>query len=133
MFFYYFLLVIGFLQVTMARQKICDLNELEELSCKEFIVPNAAKQDAFLVFFKQHCYAYENSCPHTGVNLNWQQEQFFSYDGLYLQCSLHGALIEPDSGLCIRGPCVGAKLKKIDLELSHDTVYCADKSKNDTL
>lgn len=106
------------------RQKICDLIELEELSAKEFTVKKAAvEKDAFLVLYKQAFFAYENSCPHTGANLNWQEGQFFSYDGLFLQCSLHGALFEPDSGLCVRGPCAGAYLKKIDLEISENIVY----------
>ena len=111
-------------RVTAVKQKICDLNSLAELTCKEFTVQSATtKKDAFLIYFKQHCYAYENSCPHTGVNLNWQKEQFFSFDGLFLQCSLHGALFEPDSGLCIRGPCLGSRLKPIDLQNEDGIVY----------
>ncbi len=107
------------------RQKICDLSELAELSGKEFSVEkNEQNQDAFLIYFKQHCYAYENSCPHTGVNLNWQAEQFFSFDGLFLQCSLHGALFEPESGVCVRGPCVGSKLKAVNIEIDDGIVFC---------
>lgn len=104
------------------RQKICDYKSLTELSAKEFKLKN----DAFLIYFKEHCYAYENSCPHTGVSLNWQEEQFFSLDGLFLQCSLHGALFEPTSGACIRGPCVGSNLNKINIIIENGIVY-ADK------
>jgi len=106
------------------RQKICEIKDLEELSCKEFVVQNNELDvDAFLVYFNKRCYAYENSCPHTGVNLNWQKEQFFSFDGLYLQCSMHGALFEPVSGLCVRGPCRGSSLKKTNLEVEANVVY----------
>ncbi|MCW8901890.1 MAG: Rieske 2Fe-2S domain-containing protein [Gammaproteobacteria bacterium] len=106
------------------KQKICDLNSLTELSCKEFTVQSAIlEKDAFLVYFKQHYYAYENSCPHTGVNLNWQKEQFFSFDGLFLQCSLHGALFEPDSGVCIRGPCLGDRLKPVNVVNESGILY----------
>lgn len=109
------------------KQKICDYNGLAESSCREFSVKNGVfNNDAFLIYYKQRCYAYENSCPHTGVNLNWQDEQFFSFDGLYLQCSLHGALFEPESGLCIRGPCKGAKLKAINVLIENDVVYKAE-------
>ena len=109
------------------KQKICDFKGLAERACREFTVENGRfNNDAFIIYFKQRFYAYENSCPHTGVNLNWQKEQFFSFDGLYLQCSLHGALFEPDSGLCIRGPCQGAKLKAINLIVEDDSVYMAE-------
>ncbi len=106
------------------RQKICDIHELEELSCKEFTIKTPEPEsDAFLIYFNGQCYAYENSCPHTGVNLNWQKEQFFSLDGLYLQCSLHGALFEPDSGFCVRGPCKGGSLKKTELVIENGAIF----------
>ena len=108
-------------------QKICDLKELDELSCKEFVVKREGlENDAFLIQFKQRYYAYENSCPHTGVNLNWQEQQFFSFDGLFLQCSLHGALFEPNSGLCVRGPCRGDNLKIIDISVEDEIVSVSD-------
>ena len=106
------------------KQKICNLDALEELSCKEFIVKNTThEKDAFLLYFNKRCYAYENSCPHTGVSLNWQEEQFFSVDGLFIQCSLHGALFEPEKGTCIRGPCRGESLKEIKVIIDDGIVY----------
>lgn len=114
-------------KVAVVKQKICDFKDLAELSCKEFIVKNDAfKKDAFLIFYMGHCYAYENSCPHTGVNLNWQEEQFFSFDGRFLQCSLHGALFEPTTGACVRGPCLGQDLKRINFVLKDGVVYTAE-------
>lgn len=108
------------------QQKICDINGLAELSCKEFTVnSDTYSKDAFLIYYKKHCYAYENSCPHTGVNLNWQEEQFFSFDGRFLQCSLHGALFEPVSGLCVRGPCQGKSLIPIRIITEDDSVFVA--------
>ena len=108
--------------MVILRHKICDYAIFKKQSAKEFHLD----QDAFLIYFKEHCYAYENSCPHTNVNLNWQEDQFFSFDGLYLECSLHGALFEPTSGVCIRGPCVGKNLKKMDIVIENGVVY-ADK------
>lgn len=107
-------------------QKICDFKSLAERSCKEFLVKkDGFEKEAFLIYFNQACYAYVNSCPHTGVSLNWQKEQFFSFDTLFLQCSLHGALFEPDSGLCIRGPCAGASLKPIPVFIEDGVVYAS--------
>ena len=106
------------------KQKICDFKDLAELSSKEFIVKNdAVNKDAFLIFYMGQCYAFENSCPHTGVNLNWQEEQFFSFDGRFLQCSLHGALFEPTTGVCVRGPCQGQDLKRIQFVIEDGVIY----------
>lgn len=109
------------------RQKICDFSSLAELSCKEFVVNKAGlSKDAFLIYYQQHCYIYENSCPHTGVNLNWQEGQFFSVDGRFLQCSLHGALFEPVNGLCVSGPCQGESLKPVNFVLEDGAVFVAE-------
>lgn len=58
-------------------------------------------------------YVYENICPHLGVNLEFQANVFLDHSGDYIQCSSHGALFEIDSGLCIWGPCINKKLKKV--------------------
>jgi nitrite reductase/ring-hydroxylating ferredoxin subunit len=43
-----------------------------------------------------------------------------------LVCATHGALYQPDSGLCIAGPCRGARLKAITLAEHHGGVYCTE-------
>ena len=106
------------------KQAICNIMELSKSACKEFIAEvDSEPRDAFLIYFNEHYYAYVNSCPHTQINLNWQKEQFFSVDGLFLQCSLHGALFEPSSGLCIRGPCMGKLLKQLKVVVENDIIY----------
>ena len=106
------------------KQKICDLGALSELSCREFTVQTATEEkEAFLIYVNQQFYAYENSCPHTGVNLNWQKEQFFSLDGLFLECCMHGALFEPETGFCVRGPCQGQKLKPVNIMIDEESIY----------
>ncbi|MFK5915388.1 MAG: Rieske (2Fe-2S) protein [Woeseiaceae bacterium] len=112
------------------KEKITALKSLESALCKAFKLDQAGiDKEAFVIYFKKKVYAYENSCPHTGINLNWQGEQFFSYDGLYLECSLHGALFEPTTGECVRGPCDGQSLKKVDVEISNGTVFYDEPSK----
>lgn len=104
--------------------KICDIEKLSELQAEEFLTgADGQKRDAFVFRYQQQFYAYENSCPHTGANLNWQPGQFFSLDGRFLQCSLHGALFEPETGRCVRGPCAGQSLKKVTLTLTADALW----------
>ncbi|MBL0140972.1 MAG: Rieske 2Fe-2S domain-containing protein [Betaproteobacteria bacterium] len=60
--------------------------------------------------------AFVNRCPHLGVELDWQAGEFFEESGLYLVCSTHGAIFEPSTGLCVAGPCQGARLQAIAVE-----------------
>lgn len=72
--------------------------------------------------------AYINQCPHTGVNLNWQQNQCFDFTQRYLACSLHGALFEPKNGLCIHGPCIGQYLTPIGLIIKDGDIFIDPKA-----
>ena len=57
--------------------------------------------------------AYKNNCPHTGAPLNWMPDQFLTRDGLYVQCSIHGAMFKTQNGECFAGPCNGKSLKAL--------------------
>ena len=97
-------------------------------SAMEFTVDtNYGPLELFVVNNNQQIFAYENQCPHTGVNLNWQPDQFFDIDNKFLQCSTHGALFRPDDGYCVRGPCAGAKLVSIPLKIENGNVYIESK------
>ncbi len=56
-------------------------------------------------------YAYQNLCMHLPIPLDLEDDQFFSYDRTQLQCQMHGALYEIETGTCTGGPCLGAKLR----------------------
>ena len=72
--------------------------------------------------------AYVNRCPHLGVELDWEPGQFFEVSGLYLVCSTHGAIFEPGSGLCIAGPCRGARLQAIAVSEQEGRILINDDS-----
>mgnify|MGYP003654028503 CR=1 FL=1 len=71
--------------------------------------------------------AFLNSCPHTGVQLEWRPGDFMDPSNSYLQCSMHGALFQTGSGVCIEGPCVGDKLYKLDIELRNGIIYLLNR------
>ena len=60
---------------------------------------------------------YVNRCPHAGINLEWQPDEFFDRDGHFLQCATHGALFRPEDGTCVRGPCAGDALQSVNWEV----------------
>ncbi|MGD8589642.1 MAG: Rieske 2Fe-2S domain-containing protein [Chromatiales bacterium] len=78
--------------------------------------------EIFLVRKCNEIYGYINHCPHTGVNLDWVQDQFLDPSGGFIQCATHGALFRIEDGVCLRGPCVGARLRPIELQLEQGKV-----------
>jgi nitrite reductase/ring-hydroxylating ferredoxin subunit len=69
--------------------------------------------------------AYENYCQH------WTDVKLDSGDGATIRngeilCEKHGAYFEGDSGYCNYGPCEGAVLNDVAVEVREGTVYLAD-------
>ena len=103
---------------------ICMLNDLPVPGSRGFSVEQEGEYlDGFVVRYKGGVSVYLNKCPHTGASLNWQPDQFLSYDNCYVQCSIHGAIFQLDDGLCIHGPCVGQQLIKLPHELHDDRIF----------
>lgn len=99
---------------------LCQTHEISDPGSKSFDIKYGRKDISLFVVHKDGAFnAYINSCPHTGVNLDWQQDQFLDMDNMFIQCSTHDALFEIDSGACIAGPCVGDKLQAVKLVIEN--------------
>ena len=72
--------------------------------------------EGFLVRLGDRLFAYRNNCPHTGAPLDWMPDRFLDVKGEYIQCALHGALFEIDTGYCVHGPCVNRSLTPLSIE-----------------
>ena len=96
---------------------ICESNRLADGGGIRFDLQWGAKTlAAFAVRKDGKAYAYLNSCPHQGTELDWQEGEFFDESTLYLICATHGAAFFPDSGYCCAGPCKGRSLVKVPVE-----------------
>lgn len=62
---------------------------------------------AFAIRYRGKVYGYLNRCAHQQVELDWCQGDFFDAERRFLVCATHGALYEPDSGVCAGGRCRG--------------------------
>ncbi len=80
-------------------------------------------QSIFIVHKDGEFFAYYNQCPHTGANLEWQEDQFLDLDKTLIQCATHDALFTIDSGECIAGPCVGDTLLPIPLLIKANEIH----------
>jgi len=68
-----------------------------------------------VVRWDRKLHAYVNRCPHQGVHLDWEPNQFLDGDGTRIICGKHGSLFEVATGECVDGPCRGAQLEPVRL------------------
>jgi len=79
---------------------------------------------AFLIRYENIAHAYLNRCAHVAMELDWQPGRFFTQDKTALICASHDAQYEPDTGVCISGPCPrGAALVKLDIEEKNGQIF----------
>jgi len=98
---------------------VCRSDELEEGKARGFELEGAS---FFLVRYQGELYAYQNHCPHLGINLEWMPDQFLDSDGRLIQCAMHGALFLIESGHCISGPCNGQSLTPLPCEIQGEHI-----------
>lgn len=97
---------------------LCALEDIPLNSSKGFAAdPEAYYADFLVVRTDEGVYAYRNHCPHAGAPMEWQPDQFLDYSQSYIQCGLHGALFQIESGYCVGGPCQGRSLESFPIEV----------------
>jgi nitrite reductase/ring-hydroxylating ferredoxin subunit len=87
----------------------------------EYSVAGEAR-GGFLVRRGGAVFAYRNVCPHAGHPLNWRPDAFLTRDRQRIMCSVHGAVFEIESGLCVAGPCPGRSLTALRAEIREGRV-----------
>jgi nitrite reductase/ring-hydroxylating ferredoxin subunit len=115
--------------MTSAPEKaICARDALKEggLAQRFAVLRRGYSVQCFVVAYDGEVHAYVNSCPHRGTELDWQPGEVFDQDGLYLVCATHGAVFEADSGHCSQGPCRGAALARVPVEIRDGVVMLVD-------
>lgn len=106
-------------------EKIAMTDEIEERKARAF--DTMTGDTIFITQRDGAFYAYQNVCPHLQTELEFLENQFLDQDGEYIQCSTHGALFEVETGECISGPCLGDKLKKVNISVHSDGgIYIVD-------
>jgi nitrite reductase/ring-hydroxylating ferredoxin subunit len=91
--------------------ELCELSDIADSSCKSFSVKIRRKEtDIFVIHKNDHVYAYQNTCPHAKVPLEWNPDQFLDEKKENIICALHGARFSIEKGECLGGPCEGVGL-----------------------
>ncbi|HYM36609.1 MAG TPA: Rieske 2Fe-2S domain-containing protein [Steroidobacteraceae bacterium] len=106
---------------------ICCFSELSDPDARAFTIGTGDwPLKGFVVRQGDQVFAYLNRCPHAGHPLNLLANDFFSPDQTVLMCKSHGACFEIATGLCVAGPCPGARLRPIALRIEHDDIMLVD-------
>ena len=112
----------------MSRIRIAAVDEVEEGKTVKFsFTRDDRPQEGFVGRFKGRLFAYENICRHTPITLDYGDNRFFDTKGEVIMCQTHGAIYEPDTGLCTRGPCTGASLYALEV-IEEDKVLWFDET-----
>lgn len=107
----------------MRTLKICDAAALEEGGAMAFSYPSAhATRSGLVVRFQGRIHAYENRCQHLPLPMDYGDGRFLTPDGQHLICRNHGALYDPSNGLCVHGPCLGAALTPLHIQVEGGVV-----------
>ncbi len=102
-------------------EALCHIDEVADPGAKGFSLKQGRKERLlFLIKKEGKVYAYENKCPHAGINLEWQDDDFLDPEKNHIQCSVHGALFNIESGDCMGGPCNGNGLTSLEIEVDGD-------------
>ena len=102
----------------MQQYFICQSKDIPEYETRSFSINlEQGELEGFVLKQDGQIRAYLNHCPHLGVPLNWQPDEFMSLEGTHIQCATHGALFNLEDGYCIAGPCAGESLTALNVKV----------------
>jgi len=107
------------------------VDELSHGMTKKFLLSCEGRTvEGLLLNYEGRLFAYLNRCCHISLSMDWVDNQLFTEDQRYLICANHGATYEPTTGECVWGPCYGAFLRGVPLEIRGGQVvaFCPEES-----
>lgn len=102
----------------MAATFLCQINDIADPGSRGFRVTDGdTAKDIMVIRRGNEVFGYINSCPHTGVCLDWQPGQFLAMDSQSIICATHGAEFRIEDGYCVGGPCAGDSLVPVRITI----------------
>jgi nitrite reductase/ring-hydroxylating ferredoxin subunit len=102
---------------------LCELGAIPDGGAREMVFGEG--DDAFRLLLLRsgsRVFGYRNRCPHFLIPLNYEPDVFHVFDGEVLMCAHHTAMFHVDSGICFDGPCAGANLIAVPVEVDASQV-----------
>jgi len=99
------------LDATPAGVRLARLDAIPDGTARNFVLQmRAGRFHGFVVRQGDRVAGYVDRCPHAGVPLAQQLDDYLTPGGDLIACSWHGALFRIADGLCVGGPCTGQRL-----------------------
>lgn len=101
---------------------LCASDSLLESQSRGFVVKGRK-----LMATRRHgeVFVYINRCPHRGVPLEWQADDFLDESASLIRCATHGALFLVENGECVAGPCAGRSLIAVSSREDQQGIWIA--------
>ena len=104
---------------TPAGVKLGPLDLVVDGGARGFVLEmRAGRFHGFVVRRGERVWGYADRCPHAGLPLAQQLDDYLTPTGDLIACSWHAALFDVETGECRGGPCpAGARLTPWPVEL----------------
>ncbi|RSU57783.1 Rieske (2Fe-2S) protein [Sphingobium yanoikuyae] len=114
---------------TPAGVRLCPTAQIADGKARNFVLQmRAGRFHGFAVRDGDHVAGFVDQCPHAGLPLAQQLDDYLTPDGSHIRCSWHGALFRRDDGVCVGGPCVGQRLTSWPLAIADGWIVTAAQS-----
>jgi nitrite reductase/ring-hydroxylating ferredoxin subunit len=117
---------VGRVWTTRAGISLGPLDLIADGGARNYVLQIGEKRfHGFVVRRGDQAFGYVDRCPHAGLPLAQQLDQYLTPDGGLIACSWHGAKFTVEEGACVGGPCVGARLSPWPVTVSEGRVVTA--------
>jgi nitrite reductase/ring-hydroxylating ferredoxin subunit len=117
---------VGRIWTTRAGISLGPLDQIADGAARNYVLQIGANRfHGFVVRKGEQVFGYVDRCPHAGLPLAQQLDQYLTPDGGLIACSWHEAIFTVEEGTCVGGPCVGAKLSPWPVTVSEGRVVTA--------
>jgi nitrite reductase/ring-hydroxylating ferredoxin subunit len=114
------------LSATPPGVKLGPLDLIPDGTARNFVLEmKAGRFHGFVVRRGDAVHGYVDRCAHMALPLAQQLDQYLTPDGALIQCSWHGALYRIEDGVCVGGPCTGARLQSWPVTVTDGTITTA--------
>nr|WP_240953765.1 Rieske (2Fe-2S) protein [Sphingomonas sp. G-3-2-10] len=111
---------------TPSGVKLGPLDLIADGKARNFVLEmRAGRFHGFVIRRGDEVTGYVDRCPHMGVPMAQQLDGYLTDSGDLIQCSWHGALFRLDDGLCVGGPCTGARLMPWPVTVENGVIVTA--------